>query len=106
MIEHNLTDHVRWRMKKRSIRNADLHLLLTECDIDVPQRGAASAISLSRYAVADATSRGVDRDMLRRAARLTAIVAEDGAVITAYRNDTRVKPKRRLRTRSPARSYS
>ena len=60
------------------------------------QAGGAQALRLSRDGLQDAASRGLPADRLRRAAALTAVIA-DGQVLTVYRHTNSRQSLRRSR---------
>jgi hypothetical protein len=91
MNDFRLTRHARERVAHRSIRGADLLLLLEEGDHTTEKRRGAIALQLSSDAIREATRRGVPHAALERASRLIAIQGPDGDVLTAYRGERRAR---------------
>jgi hypothetical protein len=85
-----LTRHAAERRARRSIREHDLDLLMSQADQERRVRGGALKVSLTDDCIGDLLAAGVDPNKVRRAARIVAVVGSDGAVITLYRR----KPKR------------
>lgn len=85
MPHHFLSHHVRRRAQQRGIRTQHLRFLLVHADRAQPCGAGCDRLSLSRTAVADLARHTAPPAFLERVQRLTAIVADDGTIVTAYR---------------------
>lgn len=90
--EHPLTTHAAIRMNQRHISTKALELVLTY-GRTIYSRGATYRV-VGRKEVSSLAARGID---LRSADGLHVLLAQDGAVITAYRNHNlrRIRPSDR-----------
>ena len=93
----NISHHAAARAVGRSIRQEDLQTLLNEGEWAESRRGGTNAVRLLRRDIPDAVARGIPRDGLERAVRLTAIVSEHGTVLTTYRRRRRCRGRQAVR---------
>jgi hypothetical protein len=89
MDDLRLTKHAQERMAHRSIRLADLNLLLEDGDHTTEKKRGAIALQMSSDAIREAARRGVPHAALERASRLIAVQGPDGNVLTTYRGQRR-----------------
>lgn len=82
---HSLSHHARCRAQQRGIQTQHLRFLLAHADRAQPCGAGCERLSLSRTAIADLARHAAPPAFLERVQRLTAIIAGDGTIITAYR---------------------
>lgn len=89
MISHALSHHAQLRTQQRGIQAQHLRFLLAHADRIQPCGDGCERLSFSRRALTDLARRAVPTAFLERVLRLTAVVANDGTVVTAYRMPAR-----------------
>jgi hypothetical protein len=82
------TAHGLARLRQRGIREGIVQLLLQHADCERPVGDGCTAISFTRTGLDAARDAGLTPDLLGKLARLTAIRAEDGAVVTVQNRET------------------
>jgi hypothetical protein len=83
MGTETLSSHARLRMQQRGIRRETLALVREQADIVKPVGAGCLAVSLSRARIGFLRGAGWPPAELDRAAAVTLVEAEDGAVVTA-----------------------
>ena len=82
------TRHAEIQLRRRGVRRHLLSLLLAYGDTDRDVGGGCSARSCSSFAIADAARHGVLPGDLEQLARLVAVIAADGAIVTVMNRPT------------------
>jgi hypothetical protein len=80
-----VSDHAKGRMQKRSIRNADLVLLLFGADREAWVGGGCVALSISRKRLSELRAEGFSPSVIERAAKIAAVEASGGGIVTVLR---------------------
>ena len=80
-----VTRHASNRVRQRGICSLALALLIEAADLETYVGAGCIRLELSKAAAANLILEGARRETVERAYRLTAIVSEDGALVTAYR---------------------
>lgn len=83
------SNHARWRMRQRGIRDADVALLLFGADREASVGGGCVAISISRRRRKQLLIEGYSPSSIERAVRIAAVESGDGEIVTVLRPSDR-----------------